>query len=490
MFGEVGTVSEDTNGDANNALDATESWDSSSVDSSAPIATWGPGWVAETASPNGWDIAAPDEPASPINRFAGWGALGSTDSSPVTHDLSEWDSPSDAAVVQAAASPWVLASAAEVPQWSANWAAAPVADPPAWPAESAWATARVADSPERSVETEQATDHDASTVAALSGGATSMASASWLEIIDPSPDVADDLADLANRVDGQWANDDTEDEQPTEEAAEAMNDDSEDEQPTEDTAEVTNDIWADAPAAPTLPASFLTGTIDAERFSSGVAFHEIAAAHAAVDSVPLAERTTPAPLASLRGNDSQDESEIGQDATPKRRGRLAARMARETLAQAPANPTEESTALVHVENAAALDGHSTHADNPVRKPRASFFAKREPQDVADAGNESRDTPKVLRIAALVSLLVGLGLFAFTVINGGSSDSTPEIAPTVPAATVIPSDLTPAIAPTPEVTTPVATDPIFGADEPIRTAPIPAETPTDDLSFSDPGDFSN
>lgn len=119
----------------------------------------------------------------------------------------------------------------------------------------------------------------------------------------------------------------------------------------------------------------------------------------------------------------------------------------------------------------------TGVEAPTRKAAGSgFFAKKLPTEVGEA----RETPKVLRIAALVSLLVGVGLFGYTVVNGRRST------PSQPAITVAPAVVTTIAPVTGSEGVPVvqpADDPIFGSPEPV------AEVPADDgLAFDTAASF--
>ena len=165
MLGDAQTVSDEDNERESRAFDASPRWStpSSPAGLGLPIApSWDDSWAtpaAATVEPNGWDAepinagAAAPEPGG----FAGWGGLSSTDSSSVSHDLSAWDSPSDAVPAEAPNAPWGLDPAAEDPAaeepvwcaeepvWRGETGEAPSASP--WPslpvppssAASAWA---------------------------------------------------------------------------------------------------------------------------------------------------------------------------------------------------------------------------------------------------------------------------------------------------------------------------------------------------------------
>ena len=119
-----------------------------------------------------------------------------------------------------------------------------------------------------------------------------------------------------------------------------------------------------------------------------------------------------------------------------------------------ASPADTELAL----SVEPLDVERVVAAGASSGPGRRFFAKRNPEASALSSNE---TPKVLRIAAVVSLLVGLGLFGYSVVAGRSSDPKPTVVTTPPTPTL-------PIAPVAEATVAASptTDPIFGSNETV------------------------
>ena len=585
MLGDAQTVSDEDNERESLAFDASPRWStpSSPAGLGLPIApSWDDSWAtpaAATVEPNGWDAepinagAAAPEPGG----FAGWGGLSSTDSSPVTHDLSAWDSPSDAVVAGAPNAPWGLDPAAEDPPaeepvWRGEtgetpsvsaWSSLPV--PPS-SAASAWAPgtlpASIGEAPEP---TDRSEDH--ATLPAPRSSVTT----SWFEP-EASPSAID-----------SW--------------------------PASAVAATTPQLAPEDTFAPALEVSAKSTSEVAGRAYSGVPFHELAAAFAASDQVPVAEPVpgvaTATPVEPIDGDPS---IAVGSPAT-KRRGRLAARswqrnapttevapdsMARlspsaDTIASAADNtelpgpvgaaplatpaasplagslagslaasapinvvtekveteappvaeaPLPETDALPvdHVATAAADADALPAVQAPVSEtdalpvdqapvsaaetdvlpvdhlaaasadtddaagvaPKRGFFAKRDPRAVASS---PRETPQALRIAAVVSLIVGVGLFGYSVVTSRSSDTTPSVATTptpVPPSAGAPTSAPAPVPPLATSSLPTApsgeagvvpespVDPIFASDQATPSSSVPA-SPTASLPTAPSGE---
>ncbi len=490
MLGDAQTVSDEDNHRVSRPSDAPTGWPPTPSPDGLdhPIGpSWGNGWATmavEVVEPNVWDAPEPvraDSSASEPGGFAGWSALSSTDQSPVSHDLTAWDSPLDAVVAEAAEAPGDLDPTAEVPVWGAEPSTTPLAS--AWPslpnppssAASAWApgtlTSRLDDG------TDPDFDHaDDVTVAAttnLSQTSTSFA---------PTPE---------QPTIGSWSTGSV--------AAPAEQHSADDEVSVDEAADLAY---------------------------TGVPFHQLAAALAASDPVPVAQpipASVPASPSAAAAT-AADPSTGGPNTPPKRRGRLAARSPQrhvpavevEADIAAQLSPPAKPVATVSgaelaepvrmsvdsfavptpAEHLAAGSGTDERpvfessagdaiTDEATESPRSrSFFAKRDPRETAAS---SRETPKVLRIAAVVSLLIGLGLFGYSVLTSRSSDTKPSDVTTIPAP-VGPSADAPTTAPvavaTPSATpigeaetvTELAPDPIFGSAPATPSAATAAEDP--------------
>lgn len=544
MFGDAQTVSDEDNDQESRSFDAPQGWTtlSSPAGLDLPIApSWDDGWTAPapaTVEPNAWDASEPlgaGADAREPGGFAGWGGLCSTDSSVVSHDLTAWDSPSDAVVAEAPEAPWGLDEAAEAPVWTADTATTPSVS--AWPslpsppssAASAWAPGTlpppVDEVPEPAVDR---TEDGAAPTAPLPSVKSSWSGA------EPEPEPEQPVI-------SSWP---------------------------------TNVIAA----SPGEPATDDEVSEDDSLPYSGVPFHELAAALAASDRAPFAQ-----PIPVLAPPDAIAGPAIADAATPstdagrpaqKRRGRLAGRSAQRnasttdvssdpvahlgpsahpavsdadgtglldlvrTVEVAPLEvfaPSEVTQAAVETQEAEtqaavemqaaetqaavetqalpvfeapALEAQTNDATTAVTS--GGFFAKRDPREAASP----RETPKALRIGAIVSLLVGLGLFGYSVVDSRSSDTEPTVATTAPSPVAPNADAsttvaTPPAAPTgqAEVAWEQAVDPIFGSDQDVSSVspsadftaasdPLFGPSPTvppaggatakDELTFDQPG----
>ena len=535
MLGDAQTVSDEDNERESLAFDASPRWStpSSPAGLGLPIApSWDDSWAtpaAATVEPNGWDAepinagAAAPEPGG----FAGWGGLSSTDSSPVTHDLSAWDSPSDAVVAQAPDAPWGLDPSAEdptaeAPVWRGETGETPSVS--AWPslpvppssAASAWAPGTL---PPSIVEAPETTDwsEDHATLPAPRSSVTT----SWFEP-EASPSAID-----------SWP-------------ASAME-------------ATTPQLPPEDTFAPALEVSAKSTSEVAGGAYSGVPFHELAAAFAASDQVPVAEPVTGvAPATPVKPIDGDPSIAVGSPAT-KRRGRLAARssqrnapttegtpdsMARvspsaDTIASAADNtalpglvgaeplatptappladsapinvvaekveteaqpvaqaPVSAAETVLPVDHLAAASADTDDAAEEA--PKRGFFAKRDPRAVASS---PRETPQALRIAAVVSLLVGVGLFGYSVVTSRSSDTTPSVATTptpVPPSAGAPTSAPATGPPLASASLPTApsgetgvipespVDPIFASDQATPSSSVPA-SPTASLPTAPSGE---
>lgn len=139
--------------------------------------------------------------------------------------------------------------------------------------------------------------------------------------------------------------------------------------------------------------------------------------------------------------------------------------------------------------APALEAQTDAATTAVTS--RGFFAKRDP---LEAASSPRETPKTLRIGAVVSLLVGLGLFGYNVINSRSSDTKPTVAtktpsPVAPSADASTTVAAPPTAPTgeAELVPEQAVDPIFESGPATPSPSIPGgATSADPIFGSDQG----
>ena len=144
---------------------------------------------------------------------------------------------------------------------------------------------------------------------------------------------------------------------------------------------------------------------------------------------------------------------------------------------------------------------------PAKASKGSFFAKQTDDELLLAKSNTAGAPVALRVAAVVSLAAGIGLFGYTVVRGTSKPKVvapvTTVAPptagaetppsSVPAAPIV-ADTTPSAVAAPTV----AVDPV----DPLTPVPTlapgadgdPTATPTvppagDDLSFSSGSDFT-
>ncbi len=226
--------------------------------------------------------------------------------------------------------------------------------------------------------------------------------------------------------------------------------------------------WGNAESEDTEPevdevAEHVTETVDEPYVGVDESpFHEVAAAFAAAHHVPVAEREAYVPAAG-RWDESAESADSSDEPTPvvvaedvavavetNRRSRLPGRRKVDRAAGPDTMAKAEAA-----EPAVMVSPHEL-AESSDKAARSGFFTKKPPSTTEESG---RDTPKVLRIAALASLLVGVGLFGYTVVNGRRST------PTAPAVTIAPPAPTATLAPVPPGNgTPVsapAEDPIFG-----------------------------
>lgn len=502
MLGDAQTVSDEDNERDSRSFDARLGWTtpSSPEGRGLPIApSWDDGQTAPPAAmvePNTWEASEQVRAVAPEpGDFADWGGLSSTDSQPLTHDLSAWDSPSDAAVAEAPAALWGLDQAVEAPVWGAEATTTPSVS--AWPSlpnppssdASAWAPGTLAE-PVGAAEprVEWAADHDLPAAA--------------------PPSVASVASELS--LTSSWSTPDPE-----------------------------QSPVADWPAT-VLSAPPIEGASEDESSEdeaphcadSGVPFHELAAAFAATTQPPVAEPLQAVATATPIAPTAADPSTVAGAPTPKRRGRLAARSAQrntpttevapetvslaipaadaavhgadesDLLGQIDADegapvavfaPSEVAEAVVETEALPIVESSASEPDaddSTDAAPRRGFFAKRDPQEAAVS---PRETPRVLRIAAVVSLLIGLGLFAYSVVTSRSSDTKPTVSTTAPPQ-VAPSAEAPTtarapVAPVPAVPaddasifTDQAPDPIFGSDQTTGSSSVPASAPDADPIF--------
>ena len=487
MLGDAQTVSDEDNHRASRPSDAPTGWPPTQSPDGLdhPIGpSWGNGWAtmaAEVVEPNVWDAPEPvraDPAASEPGGFAGWSGLSSTDQSPVSHDLTAWDSPFDAVVAEAAEAPGDLDPTVEVPLWGA--------EPSTTPSVSAWPS--LPNPP--------------------SSAASAWAPGTLSSPLDEAPQAANDHA-----ADGAVVA-----------APLPMG--------TATSFTPTMGSWSPSPDAPGAEHRSTGHEVSVDEAAglayTGVPFHQLAAALAASDPVPVAEpipASVPATPSAARAA-AADHATGGENTPPKRRGRLAARSpqrhvpAVEVEADVVAHvrsPTDPGANVaddaelaepvrMNVDSPFAVPTPAEHlaagsetdelpvfessagdavTDEATESPRSrSFFAKRDPRETAAS---SRETPKVLRIAAVVSLLIGLGLFGYSVLTSRSSDTKPSDVTTVPAP-VAPSAEAPTTAPvavaTPsvapigeaETVTELAPDPIFGSAPATPSAATAAEDP--------------
>ena len=485
MLGDAQTVSDEDNERTSRSFDAPTGWTTppSPDGLDHPIGpSWGNGWAtmaAEVVEPNVWDAPEPvraDPAASEPGGFAGWSGLSSTDQSPVSHDLTAWDSPFDAVVAEAAEAPGDLDPTVEVPLWGA--------EPSTTPSVSAWPS--LPNPP--------------------SSAASAWAPGTLSSPLDEAPQAANDHA-----ADGAVVA-----------APLPMG--------TATSFTPTMGSWSPSPDAPGAEHRSTGHEVSVDEAAglayTGVPFHQLAAALAASDPVPVAEpipASVPATPSAARAA-AADHATGGENTPPKRRGRLAARSPQrhvpavevEADIAAQLSPPAKPVATVSgaelaepvrmsvdsfavptpAEHLAAGSGTDERpvfessagdaiTDEATESPRSrSFFAKRDPRETAAS---SRETPKVLRIAAVVSLLIGLGLFGYSVLTSRSSDTKPSVATTTPAP-VAPGAEAPGTAPATVASLPAAPigdagtvtelspDPIFGGAPATPSAPTSVEDP--------------
>ncbi len=476
MLGDAKTISDEDNERGSQSFDAPGDWTtpSSPAGLGREIApSWDTSWTAETAAPiepDGWataefvtDSATQDEPRG----FAGWGGLANTDPDPISHDLSAWDSPTDAVVAEVADAPWGFHATTEAPVWAVGpdveappsaWDALP--DPPSSSA-AAWDPAPL---PPNESE-EPAADWSDEAAASVGTVAFSSPAAAAPETAEPALSTV-----------------------PTFEAP----------------AEI------DQASSPALIEHSETDLVDEEPTTSETASPEPYSEFTEADPAPLLEpvRKMHAPMPVV----STANEVPAAISTPKRRGRLAARSANRSVAVEPEPGTSLAVAHDDVpEPVAVAEMSQPPSVEPALQPEdtapgadvslattalatsieplgvdeivaiegpsgagRSFFAKRDPDETAMS---SRESPRVLRIAAVASLLIGLCLFGYSVVASRSSDSNPAVVTTPAAAappTVAPTVPTASVAEATER----APDPIFGSNDAVGSPIDFAGTPVD------------
>lgn len=468
MFGDAKTISDEDNGRGSPSLDAPGEWTTpSSPAGLGPSITpsWDTAWAAETAAPvepNGWPTAEhlPDlPPATEPPAFVGWGGLANPDPAAVSPDLSGWDSPSDAVLAVVADASWGFRPTAEAPLWTV--------EPDREASESAWA--ELPDPPSSSaaawdrtpcppVEAEQ----NAPDVA-FPAPATAFAEANPAPLVDPIGEFQSTIPVV-----------------------------------------LTSDNETASAGVPTRKRRGHLATRSAARSAAPVAteLESVTPIDATHDALPDQLATADFPQPTSVENELQAEDTAPGHTSPASDTAFMAPIEPLNDAAPADDPSPSDTAFVapieplNVEQAVAATPSDTASATPIeglnveqavtatpsRKAGRSFFAKRAP---GDATMSSRETPKVLRIGAVVSLLVGIGLFGTTVITSRSSDTRPTVV-TTPAAPVS----TPATAPVVETTddpilgssdtvgspndfagATVAPDPIFGSDETVSSQTV-------------------
>ena len=178
-------------------------------------------------------------------------------------------------------------------------------------------------------------------------------------------------------------------------------------------------------------------------------------------------------LATMISSDETFEIETGVESSP-----TLGKAPKAPKAPKPPKPPKAAKVRKTIKEPVAVDeldqlvGLAEPADNAAR---AGFFTKKAP---TTAAVDPKDAPKLLRIAALVSLIVGVALFGYTVVNNRKST------PSTPAVT---------IAPAPEATlVPVAPDGGISVVDPTPD-PIFGDTPVaqdDGLAFDTTANFGS
>ncbi len=490
MLGDAKTVSDEDNERGSRSFAEPGGWTtpSSLAGLGQAIApSWDDDWTAPdapTAEPNPWETTEllRDSDQAPEPRgFADWGGLAATNSTPVSHDLSAWDSPSDAVVAEIANAPWSFGPAVETPAWaveadtepmSSTWPTLP--DPPSNSA-AAWAPAPpLPDAP---------------------SNAPSNSAEAWAPAL-PLPLIAESN-ELAEPAESAWTNPAMADgpadsRSPVAPAPLAWSSSQTDEPPENEASTIAIDtepttVLDEREQSATTPLDGDTGTPE-------VPFSELASEPTEDDQALLGPVPVVPPAI---GESAMDDAPASGSAGAKRRGRLAARSAKRSVAPGPdpaapvdaaaddeildpaaiAEPSAHLTLYPEPDpheatlasDDSAFDAAQMASIEPLIVAEAtrpplptttgrSFFARHEPKD---ATMSSGETPKVLRIAAVTSLLIGLGLFGFSVVNSRSSDTKPTIAP--PPATAAPTLPT---APAAEISVSAnpATDPIIRSGE--------------------------
>ena len=500
MLGDAKTISAEDNKRESQPFDAPGQWStpSSPAGHGPSIA---PSWdtvrnddAAATIESNGWSTAddpSDTPPAAEPRDFAGWGGLANPDPAPVSQDLSGWDSPSAAVLAEFADDPWGFRATDETHLRAVErdqealpsaWAELPdpaSSSPAAWdpappPSESeaslvgwtddaaAWADP-VAFAPFAGESPE--TDEPIFEVEAADDVATTPATAEHSEAVvkelagsqvafhTPATEVADDDAAPLGRPTADF-----------ESAAAVV--------PTSD------DTTAPA-VVPTLTrrgrlaarsAARSAGPVAMELETPNDAIHDDVANHLATSDSPQPhsfgpgsqpDDGVPADDASPSGTafgrtDTFEPSNVDEiESAPQ--AEVAASMEPRIVGEVGAGDSPTETALTPSIEPANVDDATVAARS--RGARRSFFARRAPGDTATSSGE---TPKALRIAAVVSLVVGLGLFGFSVVTDRSSGSKPTVVTTPPAAAPQAPDSTLPTAPVAEAT--LAADPIFGAND--------------------------
>lgn len=504
MLGDAKTISDEDNERESQSFDAPGQWStpSSPAGFSPSIApSWDTSWTADAAAPiesNGWATAErpPDSPPAAESRaFAGWGGFADSDPAPVSQDLSGWDSPSDAVLAEVADQPWGFRATDEAPLWAVErdhealasaWAELP--DPPsssavAWdpappPPESeasvagwaddaaAWADP-VAFAPpagESPQTAEFAESNEPIFPVEAAGDLASIPTAATLEYSEPEYSEAEAVVEGLAASEVAFHAPATE---VTDEDAAPLVDPTADFEsatavvPTSDDATVPAGVptlkrrgrlAARSAARSTAPVAVElepVGPIDAtlDDVADHVATPDSAQPHSfgpesQLDDGALADDTSPSDVASAASTEPQNVDAVGADDSPT-----------ETALTPSIEPANVADAVAAAVTAAAA---------PSRKAGRSFFARRVPGDTTTSSGE---TPKALRIAAVGSLVVGLGLFGFTVITSRSSDTKkPTVVTTPPTPVPQAADSTLPTAPVAEAT--LAADPIFGSNETV------------------------